>query len=219
VWAAAAAAALGLASSARADDATITVGSGRFAASPSGSASASRAVAPLAEGEEDADDRLRSERHRSAVRLALGPSTVTTGKGVGVGVGIGAEFGTGSVGGRLSAGWLRGEGTSGSGASTPTGKLFSHYGGELTIDFLKRGPWHPSLGMGLALVHVSRDDAKSGFAGAGTGRVALEYALGLEDADVRVGASATGGLIGPSDDELADLRGYAQLAAHLAIGF
>lgn len=203
---------------ARADDATVTVG--RFAESPEG-ARPSRATAPIAVDPEDPDDggRLARERHRAPVRFELGPSTVTTGKGLGVGVGLGLAFGTGSVGGRIEAGWLRGEGKTDGGASTPTGDLFSHYGGELTIDFLKRGPWHPTLGMGVALLHVSRPDTNSGFAGAGTARLGLEYALGLEDADVRVGASASGGLVGPVDDEIRDLRGYAQLGAHLGIGF
>jgi hypothetical protein len=53
----------------------------------------------------------------------------------------------------------------------------------------------------------------------GTGRFALEYALGLEDADVRVGASITGGIIGPVDSEVKDLRAYALSGVHLAIGF
>lgn len=200
---------------ARADDATVTVG--KFAPPPEGTPRS----APLAADQDDPgeDPRTRPERHRSSVRLQLGPSTVTTGKSLGLGVGLGVDIGSGSVGGRLSAGWLRGEGTTDGGASTPTGNLFSHYGGEITLDFLKRGPWHPVLGMGVALVHVSRPDANSGFAGAGTGRVGLEYALGLEDADVRIGASASGGLVGPVDDEIADLRGYALVGAHLGIGF
>lgn len=213
--------ALGLlvvAGEARADDATVTVG--RFAPPPEG-APRSTSSAPIAADPDDVDDAVRARRelHRSSVRLQLGPSAVTTGKGLGLGVGLGVDFGSGSVGGRLSAGWLRGEGTTDGGASTPTGNLFSHYGGEITLDLLKRGPWHPVLGMGVAVVHVSRPDANSGFAGAGTGRVGLDYALGLEDADVRVGASATAGLVGPVDDEIAELRGWVLASAHLAIGF
>jgi hypothetical protein len=73
--------------------------------------------------------------------------------------------------------------------------------------------------MGAGFVHVSRPDNQSGFAGTGTGRFALEYALGLDDADVRVGASVTGGVIGPVDSEVKDLRAYALTGAHLAIGF
>lgn len=219
-WAPAVAGALILlaAAPARADEAIVPVGpppgTARFAPPPENTPTS----APIATDPDD-DDRLRRELRRSSFRLQLGPSTVTTGQGLGLGVGIGADIGTGSVGGRLSAGWMRGEGTKGDGASTATGDLFSHYGAEVTLDFLKRGPWHPVLGMGGALIHVSRSDKNSGFAGAGTARVGLEYALGLEDADVRIGASATGALVGPVDDEIKDLHGFALLSAHLAIGF
>jgi hypothetical protein len=72
--------------------------------------------------------------------------------------------------------------------------------------------------MGVGFLYVSRSDA-SGVAGMGTGRLGLEYSLGLDDADVRIGASVTGGLIGPVDTDVKDLRAYALLDAHLAIGF
>lgn len=158
------------------------------------------------------------ELRRSPFRVALGPQGITTGKGFGYGVGLGADFGTGSVGGRLSAAWLRGEGTK-DGSSTPTGDFIGIYTGEITLDAHKRGPWHPVIGMGVGFLHVSRPDDKSGFAGVGTGRVALEYALGLEDADVRVGANVTGGLIGPVDDDIKSLHAYVQTGLHMAIGF
>jgi hypothetical protein len=128
------------------------------------------------------------------------------------------DFGQGSVGGRIAAAWLRGEGRSGDGSITPTGDSIGHYTGELTLDLHKRGPVHPVIGMGVGLIHVNRPDT-SGFAGTGTGRFALEYALGLEDADVRIGGSVTGGLIGPVDSDVKDLRAYALVGAHLAIGF
>lgn len=159
------------------------------------------------------------ELRRSPFRVALGPTGITTGKGFGYGVGLGADIGTGSVGGRLSAAWLRGEGKRDNGASTPTGDAVGIYSGEITLDLHKRGPWHPMIGMGAGVIHVSRTDDKSGFAGVGTGRFAIEYALGLEDADVRVGANVTGGLIGPVDDEIKGLHGYVQTGLHLAIGF
>jgi hypothetical protein len=143
---------------------------------------------------------------------------ITTGRGFGLGVGLGADFGTGSVGGRLSAAWLRGEGTRADGTIAPTGDAVGQYGGELTLDLHRRGPVHPVIGMGAALLHVSRPDT-SGYAGVGTGRFALEYALGLEDADVRIGGSITGGLVGPVDSDVKDLRAYALVGAHLAIGF
>ena len=56
-------------------------------------------------------------------------------------------------------------------------------------------------------------------AGMGTGRFAVEYALGFDDADVRIGASVTGGVIGPVDSEIKDLRAYALTGVHFAIGF
>lgn len=159
------------------------------------------------------------ELRRSPFRVTLGPTGITTGKGFGYGVGLGADIGTGSVGGRLSAAWLRGEGKRDNGASTPTGDAVGIYTGEITLDLHKRGPWHPIIGMGAGVIHVSRTDNQSGFAGVGTGRLAFEYALGLEDADVRLGANVTGGLIGPVDDEIKGLHAYVQTGVHLAIGF
>ncbi|MBX3217952.1 MAG: hypothetical protein KF850_38455 [Labilithrix sp.] len=211
--------ALGLATAgeAKADDATVTVDApARFAEPPPDQpvASSGRAVVVADDGFIAREPELR----RSPFRLTLGPAGITSGKGFGFGVGLGADFGTGSVGGRLAAAWLRGEGKSDSGASTPTGDGVGHYSGEITLDLHKRGPIHPILGMGAGVLHVSRPDARSGFAGVGTGRFAIEYALGLEDADVRVGASVTGGIIGPVDSEVKDLRAYALTGAHLAIG-
>ena len=197
--------------SARADEATVTLGQ-RFAEPPPDAQPQPQVVV--------ADDRFVAaapELRRSPLRFALGPVGVTTGKGFGLGVGLAADFGTGSVGGRLSAAWLRGEGTN-DGKVTPTGDAVGQYTAEITLDPLKRGPLHPIIGMGAGVVHVSRPDA-SGYAGVGTGRLALEYALGLEDADVRLGGSVTGGLVGPVDDDVKDLRAYCLVGAHLAIGF
>lgn len=203
----------GIRGEARAEDqATVTVGP-PFAEPPP-PAPVARAVS--------ADDTFLArdpELRRSAFRLTLGPVGVTTGKGFGLGVGLGADFGSGSVGGRLAAAWMRGEGRTDGGKSTPTGDSVGQYTGEITLDLHKRGPIHPVIGMGAGLLHVSRPDGKSGFAGVGTGRFGLEYALGLDDADVRVGASVTGGLVGPVNDEIKDLRAYALTGAHLAIGF
>ncbi|MBS2019428.1 MAG: hypothetical protein JST00_41585 [Deltaproteobacteria bacterium] len=209
---------------ARADDATVTVGDrdrdGRFSEPPP-----DPSRGPITQTAILPDDAPRydhrydpREPKRAPFRLQLGPMGITTGKGFGVGVGVGADFGTGSVGGRLSASWLRGEGTNSDGTSTPTGSSIGLYTGEITLDLHKRGPFHPIVGMGAGLVSVSRVDA-SGFAGVGTSRLALEYALGLEDADVRIGVSVTGGLIGPVDPDVKDLRAYALTGIHLAIGF
>lgn len=202
---------------ARADDATVTVGTGRFAEPPEDQSNPPQRSAPLALEEPRFGNDPR-ELHRSPFRLQLGPQGITTGKGLGIGVGVGADFGTGSVGGRLAASWLRGEGTHSDGSSTPTGDTVGLYSGEVTLDLHKRGPVHPVIGMGVGLLHVSRPDA-SGVGGVGTGRIGLEYSLGLEDADVRVGGSVTGGLIGPIDSDVKDLRAYALVGVHLAIGF
>ena len=208
---------LGAPSAARADDATVTVGSPRFSEPPP---DAQSDPAPIAVDEADRLRHLRESRelHRAPFRLQLGPQGVTTGKGFGLGVGLGLDFGSGSVGGRLAASWLRGEGTNSDGTSTATGDSVGVYSGELTLDLHKRGPLHPVVGMGLGLLHISRKDA-SGYAGMGTGRLGLEYSLGLDDADVRIGGSIAGGLVGPADDEIKDLRAYALVGAHLAIGF
>jgi len=207
---------LGVPREARADEATVTVGP-RFSEPPP---ERDPEPAPIAVDEQE---RLRHEResrelHRAPFRLQLGPQGVTTGKGFGIGVGLGLDFGSGSVGGRLAASWLRGEGTNADGTSTATGDAVGVYSGEVTLDLHKRGPIHPVVGMGVGFLHVSRKDG-SGYAGVGTGRLGLEYSLGLDDADVRVGASVTGGLIGPVDDDVKDLRAYALAGAHLAIGF
>ena len=205
---------------ARAEDATVTVGTGRFAEPPEDPQSPPpRSGAPMVLDEPGRwGERDPREHHRSPVRLQLGPQGITTGKGFGIGVGASVDFGTGSVGGRLAASWLRGEGKNGDGSSTPTGDTVGLYTGEITLDLHKRGPVHPIVGMGVGLLSVSRPDA-SGAAGVGTGRLGLEYSLGLDDADVRVGGSVTGGLIGPIDTDVKDLRAYALVGAHLAIGF
>lgn len=207
---------LGRAKAARADDAIVTVGQQRFSQPPEENPPPQR-TSPLVLEEPRFGGDPR-ELHRSPFRLQLGPQGITTGKGLGVGVGVAADFGTGSVGGRISATWLRGEGNNGDGSTTPTGDSVGVYTGEVTLDLHKRGPLHPVVGMGVGLLHVSRTGS-SGIAGVGTGRLGLEYSLGLEDADVRIGASVTGGLIGPVDSDVKDLRAYALVGAHLAIGF
>lgn len=209
---------LARANEARADDAIVTVGQQRFAEPPEENPPPQRtASAPLVL-DEPRFDRDSRDLHRSPFRLQLGPQGISTGKGFGIGVGVAADFGSGSVGGRLAASWLRGEGNNADGTSTPTGDAIGIYTGEVTLDLHKRGPLHPVVGMGVGLLHVSRTDT-SGLAGVGTGRLGLEYSLGLEDADVRVGASVTGGIIGPVDSDVKDLRAYALVGAHLAIGF
>jgi len=210
---------------AHADDASVNVGSAQFAEPPPNQQPQPIASSRPSDGRPTqssfASDGLiaqEPELRRSPFRLSLGPMGVTTGKGFGYGVGIGMDLGNGSVGGRLSAAWLRGEGTNSDGSSRPTGDAIGHYSGEITLDPHKRGPLHPILGLGFGFLHISRPDA-SGFAGMGTARFALEYALGLEDADVRIGGSVIGGLIGPVDSDVKDLRAYVMPGAHVAIGF
>jgi hypothetical protein len=207
---------------ARADDATVSVGQ-RFSEPPQDGTQRTNPVATddprfSNDPRDGRDARDPRELHRAPFRLQLGPQGITTGKGFGLGVGLGADFGSGSVGGRLAASWLRGEGTTSNGTSTPTGDSIGLYSGEVTLDLHKRGPVHPIIGMGFGILHVSRPDA-NGVGAMGTGRLGLEYSLGLEDADVRLGTSVTGGLIGPIDSDVKDLRAYALVGLHLAIGF
>jgi hypothetical protein len=70
----------------------------------------------------------------------------------------------------------------------------------------------------MGIAHVSRGDT-SGDIGIGTARFGIEYALNLDDTDVRLGAGVTGVLPGPSDREVSDVRGYALIGASLGIGF
>jgi hypothetical protein len=210
--------AVGAEHEAHADDATVTVGDGFSEPPPEPRRGGDQPVAVDDDHARDARERARHEAYRAPFRLQLGPQGISTGAGLGVGVGLGLDLGSGSVGGRLAASWLRGEGTNSDGTSTRTGNSVGLYTGELTLDLLKRGPVHPIVGMGIGLLHVSRDD-RSGYAGIGTGRLALEYSLGLDDADVRLGGSVTGGLTGPVDSDVKDLRAYALVGAHLAIGF
>ena len=155
------------------------------------------------------------ERPRSPVRIALGPTGITTGKGMGLGVGTAIDFGRGSVGGRVSAAWTRGE--PGGAGSSVVSQSFAQYAGELTLDLHKRGPIHPLLGVGFGVIR-GENSQSSGVAGVGLLRAGIEYALGFEETDVRLGASAEGGLVGPADKELDALKGHALLGAYVAIG-
>ncbi len=198
---------------ARADDAVVSVGrvdDGRFARQPGPIASS-----PIVPNDDPRDPPF--ELHRAPIRLQLAPTAITTGKGLGGGIQVAADFGTGTVGGRLAAAWMRGEGHAAE-SGYALGDSVGQYTGEITLDLHKRGPIHPVLGIGFGLAHVSRPTG-SGNAGIGTGRVGLDYALPVEDADVRIGMHATGVMTGPSDDEIKDLHGYALVAAVLSIGF
>jgi hypothetical protein len=196
-----------------ADEARVTVGDDRFATPPRASADVPRAVDDCPE---PAD--TTPERYRAPFRASLGPIGATTGRGLGLGIGLAADFGTGTVGFRLAGAWTRSEVA---GGGSPIGDGIGQYTGELTIDLHKRGPWHPILGVGAGLLHVTLPSG-SADAGIGTARLAIEYALlapPSDDADVRIGAGILLAIPGPADRELADLRGYGLLGASLAIGF
>jgi hypothetical protein len=159
------------------------------------------------------------ELYRSPMRLELGPAAATTGRGIAPGLGVAADFGTGSVGLRLAAAWLRGEPSAGGDAApSPIAGGLAQYTGELALDLRKRGPVHPVLGIGFGLAHISGGGA-SGNLGIGTARLGLEYALSVEDADVRIGGGVTGVLPGPADTSVQDVKGWALAGVTLAVGF
>ena len=215
-------AATALPRAARADEATISVG--RFADPPPPPPAPPPVLRPIVSDSPplpppDADEgREGRELYRSPLRLSLGPAGLTTGRSMGAGVGVAADFGRGSVGFRLAATWVRGEASPGSASLSPVADGLAQYTGELTLDLHKRGPLHPVFGLGFGLAKVNRGDG-SGALGIGTARLALEYALALDDADARIGVGVTGVLPGPSDRDTQDVRAYALVGAHLSIGF
>jgi hypothetical protein len=160
------------------------------------------------------------EDYRSPFRFSVGPAAVTTGRALGLGMGTALDIGRDSVGFRIAAAWLRGEpsGRDPADGPSPLSGGLAQYTGEFTIDLHKRGPLHPVVGLGFGLAHVYRGSA-SGDLGVGTGRLALEYALGLDDADVRLGAGVTGVLPGPADDNVGDVHGYALVGLGIGVGF
>jgi len=162
------------------------------------------------------DEPPSEELYRSPMRLDLGPVGATTGRGLAPGLGVAADFGRGTVGVRLAAAWLRGE--SAGADPSPIGSGLAQYTGELTLDLRKRGPFHPVLGLGFGLARVARDGS-SGSLGIGTARLGLEYALAVEDADVRIGCGVTGVLPGPADASVQDVKGWALVGANLGVGF
>lgn len=157
-----------------------------------------------------------ADRDPSVLRLHLGPMAATTGRGLGPGLGVAADFGSGTLGFRLAAAWLHGEPSAAS--PSPIGGSLAQYTGELTLDFARRGPLHPVLGIGFGYARVDSGLAAGGL-GVGTARAALEYVLPLDDADVRFSAGVLGALPGPADSSVADLKGWALLGATIGVGF
>jgi hypothetical protein len=211
-----AAAAVLFASAARAEPATLVIPAPPSYAPPPHTVIV--ADPPLIASDEPPPPRYEPELYRSPFRLLLGPMGATTGRSMGFGMGVAADFGRDSVGFRLAASWLRGESQGSALDASPIGDGLAQYTGELTLDFHKQGPVHPIFGLGFGLAHVSRGD-QAGNIGIGTARLGLEYALAFDGADVRLGAGVTGALPGPSDREVADVKGYALVGATIGMGF
>jgi hypothetical protein len=163
-------------------------------------------------------DPLPHEIYRSPFRLGVGPYGVTTGRGLGLGMGVHADIGTGTVGVRVAAAWLRGEPQGDTLVMPATGTSMGQYTAEVVLDMHKNGPFHPLLGLGVGLLHIAKNDV-SGDAAIGVARLGIEYSLGLDDADVRLGVSIMGAMPGAADRELSDLRAYGMLNSTITIGF
>lgn len=189
-----------VAGAARADDAVVVVGRGD---SPP----------PV---EERPPERFE-ERPDSSLRLHVGPVAATTGRGIAPGLGVAADFGRGTLGFRLDADWTRGEPSGGDPSSIAGG--VSQYTGELTLNFARHSALHPIAGVGFGYARVDRGAGVAGDMGIGTARIALEYALALDDADVRFALGVTGALPGPADRVVSDVPGWALVGATLGVGF
>jgi hypothetical protein len=204
-----------------ADSATISVGSGTF-----GDGRYSRPPPNVVVVDDDSPrpsifvehptEPPKDDPYRSPFRLTVGPAAVTSGQGIGPGLLAAADFGTGTVGFRLSAAWFRGEAADD--AAARLGTSLGLYSGELVLDLHKGGPLHPVLGLGLGAVNIGKDTG-GGWAVAGLGRIGLEYAVAIDDADVRFGAGVTGALLGPADSTIASARAFAMMNATFSIGF
>ncbi len=157
----------------------------------------------------------KDDPYRSPFRLTVGPAAMTSGQGIGPGLLAAADFGTGTVGVRISAAWFRGETDD---AAARLGSTLGLYSGELVLNLHKAGPLHPVFGLGLGAVNIGKDTG-GGWAMAGLGRFGLEYALSIDDADVRFGAGVTGALLGPADGAVANARAFAMMNATFSIGF
>ena len=158
----------------------------------------------------------QEERVLSPFRLHVGPWVATTGRGFAPGVGVAADFGKGTIGARLSAAWLRGEPSSAD--PSPIGGSLGLYSGEVTLDLARRGPIHPVIGVGFGYARVDSGRG-AGDLGVGTARLGLEYALALDDADVRFSLGALGALPGPAGAATRDVKGWAMLGGSIGIGF
>ncbi|HEX8793349.1 MAG TPA: hypothetical protein VF765_20540 [Polyangiaceae bacterium] len=187
---------------ARADEAVVVVG---------------RDDSPPPPRERERPPERFDERLDSALRLHVGPIAATTGRGLGPGLGLAADFGRGTLGFRLDADWTRGE-PSGGDASPIAGGV-SQYTGQLTLNFARHSALHPIAGVGFGYARVDRGAGVAGDMAIGTARIALEYALAFDDADVRFALGVTGALPGPADRAVGDVPGWAIFGATLGVGF
>jgi hypothetical protein len=210
------AAAIGtVASAASADSATISVGNdGRFSRPPPEVVVVHDDMPQPSIYETPHD--LPKDPYRSPFRLTIGPAAVTSGEGIGPGLFTAIDLGTGTVGVRVLAAWFRSE--SPDDPNARLGKTLGLYGAEAVLDLHKQGPLHPVLAVGLGAVDVGKASGDS-WAVAGLGRIGLEYALTLDDADVRFGAGITGVLLAPQSDVAASASAFAMFNTTLSIGF
>lgn len=191
-----------MAGTARADEAVVVVGRGESLPPPR---------------EEERPPERIDDRLDSALRLHVGPVAATTGRGLAPGLGLAADFGHGTLGFRLDADWTRGEPSGGD--PSPIAGGVSQYTGELTLNFARHAALHPIAGVGFGYARVDRGAGVAGDMGIGTARIALEYALALDDADVRFALGITGALPGPADRAVSDVPGWAIVGATLGVGF
>jgi hypothetical protein len=166
---------------------------------------------PLERAVDSTSDDAGDLRPSSLVRVALGGAAAAMDRAGGHGAGglggldLGLEIGRGPIGARFEAAWLRGE---------SQGPGLAHYGAEVVVDAIPRGPFHPIAALGVALAHTGGADA-----GVGTLRLGVAYAIPVREADLRVAVSVLGALPGPADGDAADLRGYVMGVGSLAVGF
>jgi len=205
------------ASTASADSATISVGNGgRFSRPPPEVVVVHDDTPQPSIFINETPHDLPKDPYRSPFRLTTGPAAVTSGQGIGPGLFTAIDLGTGTVGVRVLAAWFRSE--SPDDPRARLGKTLGLYGAEAVLDLHKQGPLHPVLAVGLGAVDIGTTNG-DGWAVAGLGRIGLEYALTLDDADVRFGAGITGVLLAPQSDMIASANAFAMFNTTLSIGF
>jgi hypothetical protein len=204
-----------VASVATADSATISIGNGARFSQPPPEVVVVHDDSPQPTIFENPEV-LPKDPYRSPFRLTTGPAVVTSGQGIGPGLFTAIDLGSGTVGVRVLAAWFRSE--SPDDPNARLGKTLGLYGAEAVLDLHKQGPIHPVLAVGLGAVDVGKASG-DGWAVAGLARIGLEYALTLDDADVRFGAGITGVLLAPQSDVIASANAFAMFNTTLSIGF